>query len=177
MEHETILSLALFGASFFALITIVQKLCNKFSFPYTVALLLTGILGQLLVTLFHFETIFRLSPDIIFYFLLPTLLFEAAMHINIHQFRLQFKTISFLASFGLLISVFVIGIGTTLLIGLPLGVALLFGALISSTDPIAVLSLFKTLGAPKRLSLLADGKVCLMMQPVLLPLELFRFSS
>ncbi len=158
MEHEAILSLALFGAFFFALITTVQKFCDKFTFPYTVALLLVGILGQLFITLTGIESIIRLSPEIIFYFLLPALLFEASMHINLHQFRLQFKTISFLASFGLLISVFVIGLGVSIFVGLPIGVALLFGALISATDPIAVLSLFKTLGAPKRLALLADGE-------------------
>ncbi len=89
---------------------------------------------------------------------MPALLFEAAIHINLHQFRLQFKTISFLASFGLLISIFVIGIGVSVLVNIPLSVALLFGALISATDPIAVLSLFKTLGAPKRLALIADGE-------------------
>lgn len=158
MEHLSVLSLALFGAFFFALITLVQKLSDKFTFPYTVALLLVGMLAQLIVKILGQEPPIGLTPEIIFFFLLPALLFEAAMHINLHQFRLQFKTISFLSSFGLLVSVFVIGTGVSMFIGMPIGVALLFGALISATDPIAVLSLFKTLGAPKRLALLADGE-------------------
>ena len=108
MEHELVLSIALFGAFFLTLITLVQKFCNRFTFPYTVALLLVGVLGQLFVLVSGIESHFRLSPDIIFFFLLPALLFEASMHINFHQFRLQLKTISFLASFGLLFSVCVI---------------------------------------------------------------------
>jgi len=80
------------------------------------------------------------------------------LHINIHEFRLQFKTISFLATFGLLVSLFLVGFLTAYFLHLPLPVAFLFGALISATDPIAVLALFKTLGAAKRLALIADGE-------------------
>ncbi len=80
------------------------------------------------------------------------------MHINFHQFKLQFKTITFLATFGLLISMFTIGFAIAYFTNLPLGVGLLFGAMISATDPIAVLALFKHLGAPKRLGLLAEGE-------------------
>ena len=42
--------------------------------------------------------------------------------------------------------------------GLEFGYALVFAALISATDPIAVVSLFKTLGAPKRLAVLVEGE-------------------
>lgn len=157
MEH-TILSLVLFGSFFLGLITLLHSVCSKISFPYTVALLLTGFLGQFLVHIFHIDTHLELNPNIIFFILLPILLFEGAIHINLHQFRLQFKTISSLATFGLLVSVFVVGVGIAVLTGMPFGPALLFGALISATDPIAVLALFKSLGAPKRLSLVADGE-------------------
>lgn len=158
MEHNLLLPIILFSAFFFCLIAFVQRLTEKFSFPYTVALLLVGFIMQFLNHIFGWEAHFSLSPDSIFFILLPILLFEAAMHINLHQFRLQFKTISFFATFGLLVSMFVVAFIVSFLIGIPLGPSLLFGALISATDPIAVLSLFKSLGAPKRLALLADGE-------------------
>lgn len=158
MEHNIILPIVIFAAFFFCLIAVIQRISEKFAFPYTIALLLVGFAAQFLVHTFQINTSLTLSSDVIFYVLLPVLLFEAAMQINLHQFRIQFKTISFLATFGLLISVFVIGFLLSWSIGMPLGPALLFGALISATDPIAVLSLFKTLGAPKRLALLADGE-------------------
>lgn len=158
MEHNIILPIVIFAAFFFCLIAFTQRVTERFMFPYTIALLFVGFVMQFLNTAVGLHMNFSLSPDVIFFILLPVLLFEAAMHINLHQFRLQFKTISFLATFGLLISVFVVGILVALFVGMPIGPALLFGALISATDPIAVLSLFKTLGAPKRLALLADGE-------------------
>ena len=146
--------------SFFLIITgLLQRLTNKISFlPYTVALLILGVLGQVIVKTFHLPVHIEISPDFIYFLLLPLLLFEAAFHINFHQFKIQFKTITFLATVGLLLSVFSVGFVLALLTGLPMNVAILFGALISATDPIAVITLFKSLGAPKRLGLLADGE-------------------
>lgn len=158
MEHHALINLVLFASAFLLGTSLLQIFSNKFSFPYTVSLLIVGFLTQIIVNTFHLHLDISLSPDVIFYILLPLLLFEAAMHIHIHQFKIQFKTISFVATFGLMLSVFVVGVGLMYLLGLPFGVALLFGAIISATDPIAVLSLFKTLGAPKRLALLADGE-------------------
>jgi len=105
-----------------------------------------------------FETILHLPSEAIYYFLLPILLFGSAMLLNLHQFKLQFKTISFLATFGLLLAVAFVAISLALVLGIDWGAALLFGSLISATDPIAVLALFKSLVGPKRLALIADGE-------------------
>jgi len=77
----------------------------------------------------------NLSSEITYYVLLPILLFGSAMHLNFHQFRLQFKTISFLSTFGLLVSVAIIGALFSLAMGWDLQTGLMFGALISATDP------------------------------------------
>lgn len=137
---------------------LLQQFSNIFKFPFTVALLIAGLIAQYVLRMWNVSEIVALDAQVIFLILLPALLFGAAMHINLHQFRLQFKTISFFATFGLLVSVFVVGALVSYLIGLPVGPSLLFGALISATDPIAVLALFKTLGAPQRLALVADGE-------------------
>ncbi|CAN5193412.1 Na+/H+ antiporter [soil metagenome] len=158
MEHGLI-EMILFISGFLIFTGLLQKFTSKISFlPYTVALLLAGIIGQFLVAGLHLDLELKLSTDIIYYILLPLLLFESAFHINFHQFRLQFKTITFIATFGLLVSIFAIGYFLAFAIGYPLPIAILFGAIISATDPIAVISLFKTLGAPKRLGLVADGE-------------------
>lgn len=137
---------------------ILQQFSTIFKFPFTVALLASGLIAQYVFRGLGLEALVALDAQVIFLVLLPALLFGAAMHINLHQFRLQFKTISFFATFGLLVSVFVVGALVSYLIGLPVGPSLVFGALISATDPIAVLALFKTLGAPQRLALVADGE-------------------
>jgi len=157
-EHELI-SLVLFSGFFFFTTSILHNTTKRFTLlPYTSALLLVGLITQLLVHQFGFQTELALSPNVIYYILLPLLLFESAMHINLHQFKLQFKTIAFLATFGLLISMMLIGVSLSVILHLPLAVGLLFGTIISATDPIAVLALFKSLGAPKRLGLLAEGE-------------------
>lgn len=158
MDQHVLITILLFLAFFLGFTAFLQTFSNKTAFPYTVALLVVGFIAQIANESLHLDLHLTLPTDIIYFILLPVLLFEAAQHINFHQFRLQFKTISFLATFGLLISIFVIAGIVAYAIGVPLGVALLFGAVISATDPIAVLTLFKTLGAPRRLSLLADGE-------------------
>ena len=158
MEQNILITILLFLSFFLAFIAFLQTFSIKVSLPYTVALLLAGLFTQLINNNFQLNIHLTLPTDVIYYLLLPVLLFEAAQHINIHQFRLQFKTISFLSTFGLLVSVFMIATVLVYAAGVSWGASLLFGAVISATDPIAVLTLFKTLGAPRRLSLLADGE-------------------
>jgi CPA1 family monovalent cation:H+ antiporter len=159
MEHHLILYATLFFGTFLLASTALLAISKRFtSIPYTVALLVAGFLSQQLVHASGLHLEIGLSSDVIYFILLPILLFESAFGINIHQFRIQFKTISFLATFGLLISIFVVAAVLAYGIGLDWGPALLFGALISATDPIAVIALFKNLGGPKRLALVADGE-------------------
>lgn len=158
MEHS-LTYLILFLCAFLLLTGWIYKVTAKISFlPYTVALLLAGTWGQFFTKFFEIPIHFELNSDLIYFVLLPLLLFESAFHINFHQFRLQFKTITFLATFGLLLSIFSVGYAIVLMAGYPTNMAILFGAIISATDPIAVISLFKSLGAPKRLALVADGE-------------------
>lgn len=159
MEHHLVLFTGLFFGIFLLVTTLLLVFSKKFtSVPFTVALLIAGFLSQNIIRFFNIDFHLTLSPDVIYFILLPILLFESAFNINIHQFKIQFKTISFLATFGLLISVFVVAGFLFYTIGLPFEIALLFGAIISATDPIAVIALFKNLGGPKRLGLVADGE-------------------
>jgi monovalent cation:H+ antiporter, CPA1 family len=156
MEH--FLETTIFIGGFLTVAALVHTWSTYSHVPYTVALLVIGFLAQLIGSLTGYQPDVSLSPDLIYYLLLPMLLFEAAMHLQMHQFRLQFKTITLLATFGVLVSVAVVSTLLPLMLGIPFEAALLFGVLISATDPIAVLALFKTLGAPKRLAMLADGE-------------------
>ncbi len=158
MEDYTIIITVLFTLYFLGTTTLLSTITKRLHFPYTVALLIAGFITHYATTYFGLNVSASLSPKLIFYVLLPLLLFESALKLNWHQFKIQFKTITFMATFGLLVSMFVIGVGLTYLIGFPFETALLFGALISATDPIAVIALFKQLGAPSRLRLIAEGE-------------------
>lgn len=158
MHEGAIIATTIFFGLFFFAISLLQFISQKISFPYTVILLLFGFLAQYISGALGIETHISLAPDFIFYILLPLLLFDSAMRINFHQFRLHFKTITFMTTFGLLLSMFIVGAVTAIVAGVPFSTALLFGAIISATDPIAVVAIFKSLRAPKRLVLLAEGE-------------------
>lgn len=140
-------------------------LSKKINFPYTVLLVLVGLL---LVPIAHigpfgFIDDFQLTPDVLFLVFLPVLLFESAYNINYRHIINNWKTIGSLAIFGFLISAFLIA-GTLFfllpLVGfhIPFLVCLLFGSLISATDPVAVLAIFKKLWAPRRLTIIFEGE-------------------
>lgn len=95
--------------------------------------------------------------------MLSFLLFAGALHVNLGDLSQQKWVIGTLASFGVIFSTFVIGFTTFALSGLlglelPLIYCLLFGALISPTDPIAVLGILKSSGAPKTLATKIAGE-------------------
>ena len=101
--------------------------------------------------------------------MLSFLLFAGALHVNLNDLAQQKSVIGLLASFGVVLSTFLVGTASFYLfkaLGLEVSYifCLLFGALISPTDPIAVLGILKTAGAPKSLetkvvgeSLFTDG--------------------
>ena len=95
--------------------------------------------------------------------MLSFLLFAGALHVNINELVERKWAIGTLSTFGVVLSTFLIGTVTWLVlgwlgIGLPYVYALLFGALISPTDPIAVMGILKTAGAPKSLEMKIAGE-------------------
>ena len=131
---------------------------KKINFPYTVMLVLTGLLLIPVIKIYDINFIrnFSLTPDMLFYIFLPILIFESAYNINYKDLLKSKFSILALSVFWLLISVF--WISSIIYFVLPLFwfqvpyiVCLLFWSLISATDTVAVLSLFKSVWAPKRL--------------------------
>jgi len=95
--------------------------------------------------------------------MLSFLLFAGALHVNLGNLLDQKRLIAIMASFGVVLSTFLIGGAAWLLFPLfgfevPFLWCLVFGALISPTDPVAVLSILKTAGAPKSLETKITGE-------------------
>lgn len=152
--------------SFLTLLTIssfTYLLAKKINFPYTVLLVLIGII---LVPLSRTEYLwfiddFKLTPDVLFFVFLPVLLFESAYNINYKHLLKNWKVISSLSVIWLIISTVIISllmyyILPFLGLQIPFLVCLLFASLISATDPVAVLSIFKSMWAPRRLALIFE---------------------
>ncbi|MGE0103396.1 MAG: Na+/H+ antiporter [Blastocatellales bacterium] len=122
--------------------------------PYTLALVIVG----LVISPMHFLPVVHISPELILLIFLPALLFEASWNLKIDHLRENWRPILLLAVAGVILSVGVIGGIMHWAIGLSWSTALLFGAIISATDPVSVLALFKELGAPKRLNTIVEGE-------------------
>ena len=161
MHEETILGTIsiVIGLIFAASISAI--FVKKARLPYTIGLLIVGIgIGYLSSRVDMLAPLreVQLTPDIILFLILPTLLFEASINIDSRLLSRNLVPILLLATVGLLISTVIVGVGISAVTPLTLGAALVFGALISATDPVAVIALFKELGVPKRLSTLVDGE-------------------
>ncbi len=141
-------------------------LARRIRVPYTALLAFVGILLAPLSALvpgLAFVHDLTLTPDLLFFVFLPTLIFESAYNMRIRQLTVDALPITMLSIVSLMASACFIAGGMYLLLSLigfpiPFTLALLFGALISATDPVAVLALFKEYGAPRRLALIFEGE-------------------
>lgn len=145
----------------FAVATAVALLARWVRVPYTVALVVAGLV---LGTTHAFEPP-HLTKELLYSLFLPGLLFEAAFHLEFKKFWANK-----LAIFALAIPGVAAAIGATAGLLVPVTNALhfvegfglihglVFASLIAATDPIAVVALFKSLGAPKRLAVLVEGE-------------------
>jgi CPA1 family monovalent cation:H+ antiporter len=126
--------------------------------PYTIFLTLVGLgIGVLGIGPEIEETGF--GHDLIFFVFLPPLLFQGAFHMNLNSLLKQFWPIVCFAVPGVIVSTLLVGGVVGWLGGVSsMMVAILFGALISPTDPVSVLSLFKEVGAPEDLKTIVEGE-------------------
>ncbi|MGP4079702.1 Na+/H+ antiporter [Pseudalkalibacillus sp. R45] len=157
---ETHFELILLLLAIAAGITAIAKKLNK---PYPIALVIIGaIIGVLpyegLEELKHFfaeDEIFRFAIISIF---LPTLLGEATLNLPFAHLRENKMPILVLAVAGTLITFVTAGWMTAFFLGLSIQAALVFAALMAPTDPISVLSIFKSMGVNHRLSTVMEGE-------------------
>jgi CPA1 family monovalent cation:H+ antiporter len=134
-----------------ALVAIVSR---RIRVPYTVALVLMGLILSFFPNPFSIDV----SSDLILAILVPPLLFEATLQIKWEKLRRNIVPILLLAIVGTLLSTIIVGEIITWVLDIPLLAAFAFGALISATDPVAVISFFRSLGVSKRLGLLMEGE-------------------
>ncbi len=134
-----------------AMVAIVVR---RIRLPYTVALVLVG----LFLSFFPNFLGFTVSSDLILAILVPPLIFEATLHIPWHNLKKDLLPVMILAIGGTLVGTFFVGGLVVQFLGISWAAALAFGALISATDPVAVIAFFRSLGVSKRLTILVEGE-------------------
>ncbi len=140
---------------------IAAAICRNLPIPYTVFLVVLGImLGSVSRNWPQLAQLqeFQLTPELVLFLFLPALIFESAFNLDARQLVKDLAPVLSLAIPALLISTAIVGVGLWWLIDINIFLALVFGALISATDPVAVVALFKELGAPQRLTVLVEGE-------------------
>ncbi len=133
---------------------LVSLVTQRLRIPYSIGLVLVGLgltfIGQI--------PVLSAAPEIILALLVPPLIFEAAFHLNFTDLRKDLPVILALAVPGVILTTLLVGGLISVGAGIGLSTALVFGALIAATDPVAVIALFRTIGAPKRLQVLLEGE-------------------
>ena len=152
-----------------------KRFLRNIPIPYTVILLIIGILLGTADRLEWFESIpfmhnaidwaGHIHYKIILFVFLPTLIFEAAFDLDVHTFKKSFWNAFLMAVPGIIVGMCLSGALTMLIqyFGIGFGgwswyVALMFGAVICATDPVAVVSLLKELGGGKKLRTLIESE-------------------
>ncbi len=139
----------LMGAA--ALVTILARRVNV---PYTVALVAFGMAAAALAQSVRFQ----ITPQLVLVVLLPALIFEASYQTDFHKLRPSLAAVGLLAGPGVLISAAVVAAALSLGAGLPLSEAFVVGAMLSATDPAAVIATFKLMRTPRRLATIVEAE-------------------
>lgn len=121
--------------------------------PYTIALVIVGAA----IGASGIFPPFRLSKELLLGVLLPPILFEGALYMDLDKLRRNWRPIGALALMGTIISAALIGAGAHYLLRLDWPVALLLGVIVSPTDPASVLALFRRLRL-ERLTVIIEGE-------------------
>jgi monovalent cation:H+ antiporter, CPA1 family len=170
-----VISLVGIVAALFIVISLSEPLAAWSRLPYTVVLAilgtLIGVVGAYLARtgpgapdlaadlgpmVDAFE--FSIKANVFLYVLLPTLVFQVALGLNLRRMREDWVPILVMAVLAVIVATFAIGLALQPFTTLPLVACLLVGSIVATTDPSAVVSIFRSIAAPQRLSRLVEGE-------------------
>jgi CPA1 family monovalent cation:H+ antiporter len=137
-----------------AILSLVGLVTRRVGVPYSVALVLVGLLVSAAAPEVHVQ----ITPDLVLAALLPGLVFEAAFRLNPRHLLPALGGVALLAVPGVIITAALVAAVLHLTTGLTLGLGLVVGAIISATDPAAVIDAVKRLRAPQRLATLFEAE-------------------
>jgi CPA1 family monovalent cation:H+ antiporter len=153
-------------------VSLLVPLAERFRVPHTVLLAIAGmgmgflgswliasdiklgVVGDAFVGLDKLEV----GADMFLPLFLPPLLFTAGLNIEVRRLMDELSAVLLLAIVAVIVCIACVGFVVHWATGMDLIVCLLLGAVVSTTDPAAVIGIFRDVGAPKRLSILAEGE-------------------
>ncbi len=170
-----VVSLVGIVAALFIVISLSEPLADWSRLPYTVVLALLGTLigalgaylaqtgpqapdlaSDLAPVVDAFEI--SIKANVFLYVLLPTLVFQVALGLNLRRMAEDWVPILVMAVVAVIVATFAIGLALQPFTALPLVACLLLGSIVATTDPSAVVSIFRSIAAPQRLARLVEGE-------------------
>jgi CPA1 family monovalent cation:H+ antiporter len=164
-------ALIVFGlVTLLGLVSLLPPLAAKLKLPYSVLLALAGVaLGLLTQVQPHSQSAvasdlltalqqFEISAEAIIVIFLPALLFEAALGVDLRGLAEDIAPILTMAVVAVVICTLVVGFSLAFASDYGLLACLLLGSIVATTDPAAVIGIFKEVGAPRRLLTLVEGE-------------------
>ena len=158
-------------ASLFLVIGIAEPVAARLRLPYSVILAVLGIVIGAGATFFlRTDLTDVLNPvaqailglpiksNVFLYVFLPTLLFQATLEMNLRRMLDDWVPILVLAVLAVVVATISVGYALFWVSALPLAACLLIGSIVSTTDPSAVVSIFRSISAPRRLARIIEGE-------------------
>jgi CPA1 family monovalent cation:H+ antiporter len=137
---------------------LVALVARPLRLPYTVALVGVGLAIGAVADAVGVGGELDVSPELVLLVLLPGLVFDAAYRLRVTELRRWVTGLALLAVPGVLISAAIVAVVLRVATGLPIELAFLVGAMVSATDPAAVVATFKRLTVPRSLATMVDGE-------------------
>ncbi|NTV70335.1 MAG: cyclic nucleotide-binding domain-containing protein [Azonexaceae bacterium] len=137
-----------------------EPIARRVNLPLSITLVIVGAFLGFIIDIGNAVSItaMTISSEAFLYLFLPILLFETAIDIDVRRLLADIAPIMLLAVVAVLASTVVVGVALAWTSTYGLVACLLLAAIISTTDPVAVVALFKDLSVPHRLSLLVEGE-------------------
>jgi CPA1 family monovalent cation:H+ antiporter len=159
------------GMLLLGLACLLLPLATRLSLPYSVFLALLGMavggiaslqpdwglplpIADFLSGVRHFG----LTGEVLLYIFLPSLLFAAGLSVDVRRLMDDVAPVLIMAILAVIVCTMVVGLALNVVFAVPLAVAALLGAVIATTDPAAVIAIFRDIGVPRRLQILVEGE-------------------
>jgi CPA1 family monovalent cation:H+ antiporter len=148
---------------FLVAVSAIQRYASNFIIPGVTIMMFIGAIS-VSIPLYSsdiktvYDSIVNKVPDLILLVFIPLLIFESARKLRLKEIRRQIIPIGFFAIIGVILTIFLIGVGVSIIFKVPIIHGILFGSILAATDAAAVAAIFKRFPIPKRLNLIIEGE-------------------
>lgn len=153
MASDTTLDAIRLFVALVAVAAIVAIVVRRLAIPYTVTLVLLGLVAADLS-----PAQLEVTPQLVLLVLLPGLVFEASLGLDLGELRRSFGGVALLAVPGVIVTAGFVAVVLRAATGLDLGLGLIVGSMVAATDPVAVIATFRQLGTPRQLRTVVEGE-------------------